>query len=77
MNLPFSPWMSGKYSEDKLPPGPRGLLFRQLLPEAKPLIATLEAVAASRKKTPSQVSFQPGDVAVTLFPSVSSYNIQS
>lgn len=40
---------------EQLPKGPRGSLFKQLLPEIAPLLSTLEAVAASRRKTPSQV----------------------
>lgn len=48
--------LSGKYSEDVLPKGPRGVLFRQLLPEVKPVTATLEAVAQARRKSVSQVA---------------------
>jgi len=51
--------LSGKYSvEDpgSLPGGPRGLLFRQILPGLVPLLAELRAVAAARNKTPSQVA---------------------
>lgn len=53
---------AGKYSMDNLPKGPRGVLFKQLLPEIQPLLATLEAIAKSRRKTMSQVRFllQPG-----------------
>lgn len=29
---------SGKYSRDNLPAGPRGQLFKQLLPEVEPLL---------------------------------------
>jgi len=47
---------AGKYSLDRLPPGPRGNLFRQLLPGIQPVLTTLEAVADSRRKTMSQVS---------------------
>lgn len=46
---------TGKYSVDRLPPGPRGNLFRQLLPGIQPVLTTLEAVAGSRRKTMSQV----------------------
>jgi pyridoxine 4-dehydrogenase len=46
---------AGKYSLDRLPPGPRGSLFRQLLPGIQPVLTTLEAVAGSRRKTMSQV----------------------
>jgi hypothetical protein len=40
---------------DCLPPGPRGNLFRQLLPGIQPVLNTLEVVASSRRKTMSQV----------------------
>jgi hypothetical protein len=46
---------AGKYSMQNLPKGPRGQLFRSLLPGIQPLLAALDAVAASRKKTCSQV----------------------
>lgn len=46
---------AGKYSLDDLPSGPRGALFRQLLPDIAPLLAALEAVAKARGKTVSQV----------------------
>eukprot|EP00798_Chlamydomonas_sp_ICE-L_P010050 gene10050-7942_t len=45
-----------KYSMDKLPAGPRGVLFKQILPELAPLLSTLEAVAKSRNKTVPQVA---------------------
>jgi hypothetical protein len=48
----------GKYSEDNLPQGPRGALFKGLLPEIAPLLAALEAVAKSRRKSMSQVRLQ-------------------
>lgn len=51
--------LSGKYSlEDpsSLPSGPRGFLFKQILPGLGPLLAELSAVAAARRKTPSQVA---------------------
>mmetsp|Transcript_25009 Transcript_25009/g.67977 ORF Transcript_25009/g.67977 Transcript_25009/m.67977 type:complete len:391 (+) Transcript_25009:16-1188(+) len=51
--------LTGKYSlEDKasLPSGPRGQLFRSLLPKVQPLLDTLEAIAASRNKNMSQVA---------------------
>lgn len=49
---------AGKYSLGEggvLPPGPRGALFRQLLPEVAPLLEVLDQVARGRGKTPSQV----------------------
>ncbi len=39
-----------------LPGGPRGLLFRQLLPNVQPLLDELQRVAAGRRKTMSQVA---------------------
>ncbi|GAX83176.1 hypothetical protein CEUSTIGMA_g10602.t1 [Chlamydomonas eustigma] len=48
--------LSGKYSETNLPKGPRGLLFKQLLPEIQPLLQVLSAVARSRRKSMSQVA---------------------
>lgn len=47
--------LTGKYSADSLPQGPRGLLFRQILPGIEPLTDVMQQVAASRRKTPSQV----------------------
>jgi pyridoxine 4-dehydrogenase len=46
---------AGKYSATNLPKGLRGSLFKQLLPGIAPLTAALDAVAASRRKTVSQV----------------------
>ncbi len=46
---------AGKYSMDSLPKGPRGLLFKQLLPEVQPVLEVLQAIAVSKKKTMSQV----------------------
>lgn len=51
--------LTGKYSIEKniLPAqGPRKQLFRELLPGAKPLLQTLEAVALENNKTMSQVA---------------------
>jgi len=50
--------LSGKYNLDNLPrPGnPRRQLFKELLPGAKPLLNTLEAVAKDVGKTQSQVA---------------------
>lgn len=49
--------MAGKYSveEGRLPEGPRGTLFKQLLPEVAPLVELVGEVARERGKTPSQV----------------------
>ena len=51
--------LSGKYSladPASLPRGPRGLLFKQVLPGLAPLTAALEAVAEERGKTVAQVA---------------------
>ncbi|KAF6260861.1 NADP-dependent oxidoreductase domain-containing protein [Scenedesmus sp. NREL 46B-D3] len=48
--------LTGKYSTDNLPKGPRGSLFKQLLPGIAPLTAALAAVADGRRKTVSQVA---------------------
>lgn len=49
--------LTGKYSEKgSFPKGIRGLLFRQLLPGIRPLLACLGEIAAARNKTISQVA---------------------
>ncbi len=49
--------LTGKYSEGgPFPKGIRGLLFRYLLPEIKPLLTCLQQVAQARNKTMSQVA---------------------
>ncbi|MBD2777592.1 aldo/keto reductase [Iningainema tapete] len=49
--------LTGKFSEQgPFPKGIRGLLFRQLLPGIRPLLASLREVAQSRNKTMSQVA---------------------
>jgi pyridoxine 4-dehydrogenase len=49
--------LTGKYSENgKFPKGIRGLLFRQLLPGAKPILESLKAIAESRNKTIAQIA---------------------
>ena len=49
--------LTGKYQEGgALPRGPRGAVFRQVLPRLGPLLALLEEVAARRGKTPAQVA---------------------
>lgn len=52
--------LTGKYSSSNLPQGPRGSLFRQLLPGIAPVINTLEVIAKSRRKTMSQVRYDGG-----------------
>lgn len=60
MIIPCSPTpCAGNYSMDNLPEGPRGLLFKQLLPEVQPLISVINAIAEERQKTPSQVNEGP------------------
>jgi pyridoxine 4-dehydrogenase len=51
--------LTGKYREGRLPPGPRGLLFRQILPGIEPLLDIMRQIAARRRKTVSQVSPEP------------------
>jgi pyridoxine 4-dehydrogenase len=49
--------LTGKYSDKAaFPSGIRGLLFRQLLPKIKPLLACLQEIAQARNKTMSQVA---------------------
>jgi pyridoxine 4-dehydrogenase len=55
--------LSGKYSQSELPPGPRGVLFKGLLPEIQPLLSLMETIAESRRKSMSQVGL--GSLPVT------------
>lgn len=48
--------LTGKYSPSRLPTGPRGLLFRRILPGLEPLLISLREIADTRKKTMSQVA---------------------
>ena len=49
--------LADKYKwPDRLPAGPRGLLFKELLPKIEPLLAVLRAVAKARGKTVAQVA---------------------
>ncbi|CAI9086967.1 OLC1v1020912C1 [Oldenlandia corymbosa var. corymbosa] len=48
--------LTGKYSPSNLPKGPRGLLFRQILPGLEPLLVSLQEIAEKRRKTMSQVA---------------------
>lgn len=48
--------LSGKYSVDRLPSGPRGLIFKALLPSLQPLLSTLEEIAAARGVSQSAVA---------------------
>ncbi len=48
--------LSGKYGGDRgLPKGPRGLLFRQILPGIEPLLDLLGQIAAKKQATIPQV----------------------
>ncbi|KAL8538124.1 hypothetical protein ACS0TY_000181 [Phlomoides rotata] len=48
--------LTGKYSPSNLPSGPRGFLFRQILPGLEPLLDSLKEIARKRRKTISQVA---------------------
>ena len=48
--------LADKYKPDRLPAGPRGLLFRETLPKIEPLLAVLRVIAKSRGKTVAQVA---------------------
>ncbi|MEL6930138.1 MAG: aldo/keto reductase [Cyanobacteria bacterium J06600_6] len=49
--------LTGKYSDaSTYPKGLRGLLFKRLVPEAKPLLDSVDAIAKSRNKTMAQVA---------------------
>ncbi|OMO97832.1 Aldo/keto reductase [Corchorus olitorius] len=48
--------LTGKYSPSRLPSGPRGLLFKQILPGLEPLLVSLREIAEKRGKTIPQVA---------------------
>ncbi|CAI5951443.1 unnamed protein product [Closterium sp. NIES-64] len=48
--------LSGKYSADNLPQGPRGILFQQLLPGLDPLLGLMTEIGEKRNKTLPQVA---------------------
>ncbi|XP_060971068.1 pyridoxal reductase, chloroplastic-like isoform X2 [Cannabis sativa] len=48
--------LTGKYTSDKLPRGPRSFLFRQILPGLEPLLSTLNDIALKRRKTVPQLA---------------------
>ncbi|CAM9943836.1 unnamed protein product [Ascophyllum nodosum] len=48
--------LTGKYSMDFLPSGPRARLFRSQLPKIEPLISKIQEIGAPRDKTPAQVA---------------------
>lgn len=48
--------LTGKYNSRNIPSGPRGIIFRRVLPTMGPLLATLREIADARGKTMSQVA---------------------
>ncbi len=48
--------LTGKYSAENTPPGLRGWVCKQILPGARSLLKTLDAIAKSRNKTMAQVA---------------------
>ncbi|XP_076926344.1 pyridoxal reductase, chloroplastic-like [Bidens hawaiensis] len=48
--------LTGKYTPAKLPRGPRGLLFRQIIPGVEPLLISLKEIAEKRGKSIPQVA---------------------
>ena len=52
----YAGMLTGKYGEGRLPLGPRGLLFRQILPGIEPLLDVMRQIATRRRKTVSQAS---------------------
>ncbi|WRX18150.1 NADP-dependent oxidoreductase domain - like 10 [Theobroma cacao] len=48
--------LTGKYTPSRLPSGPRGLLFKQILPGLEPLLVSLREIAEKRGKTVPQVA---------------------
>jgi pyridoxine 4-dehydrogenase len=51
--------LTGKYSPTNVPQGPRGFLFKQVLPGLDPLLNTMRDIAEKRGKTISQVWWWP------------------
>jgi pyridoxine 4-dehydrogenase len=50
--------LTDKYSLDNLPSGPRGLLFKEYLPEMDALLNELRDISRFRKKTVAQVKYR-------------------
>ncbi|KAM5557760.1 hypothetical protein ABKV19_024887 [Rosa sericea] len=48
--------LTGKYTPSNLPSGPRGFLFKQILPGLEPLLRSLKEIAQKRNKTIPQVA---------------------
>lgn len=53
--------LTGKYTPSTLPSGPRGLLFKQIIPGLEPLLNSLGKIAQRRRKTIPQVCVERGD----------------
>ncbi|XP_017973263.1 PREDICTED: pyridoxal reductase, chloroplastic isoform X2 [Theobroma cacao] len=51
--------LTGKYTPSRLPSGPRGLLFKQILPGLEPLLVSLREIAEKRGKTVPQSTKHP------------------
>ena len=52
----FETLHAGNYNAKTLPQGPRGLLFRSILPKIEELNSLIAIIAEGKKKTPSQVA---------------------
>ncbi|KAL5567695.1 hypothetical protein UlMin_024270 [Ulmus minor] len=48
--------LTGKYTPENLPRGPRAFLFRQILPGLAPLLGSIREIAQRRRKTIPQVA---------------------
>ena len=61
--------LTGKYDAKagNLPKGPRGLLFRQILPGLEPLLSLMQGIAKQRRKSVSQVRGREGITAACMF----------
>lgn len=56
-NQPTNPrHLSGKYNAGNIPSGPRGIIFRRVLPTMGPLLSTMGEISSARGKTMSQVA---------------------
>lgn len=47
--------LADRYTIDKLPPGPRFILFREYLPIMQPILQVLREVSRQRKKSVAQI----------------------
>lgn len=48
--------LTGKYNAGNIPSGPRGIIFRRVLPTMGPLLAAMKEISETRGKTMSQVA---------------------